>query len=171
MRWAWRAPASMVAGGFAIFSPNDMSEIVDEAPFDQQCLAVVVLLSATPGAAHIAMAAGTITMTVSSDVTLKHPPGPQTLPDEHTMVIPLPDGAYRVFAASNTLNSGTSCTGPVVLGTSDLMQFERVPGFCDPPNQGLVLSAPSPFTDCTLEGHRCLTRTTRRLALRSTTPR
>jgi len=118
----------------------------------RQGLAFVVLLAATAAAGHTAVAAGTITMTVSGDNTLQHPPGLQTLPDEHTTVIPLPDGAYRVFAASNTLNSGTGRTGAVVLGTTDLMRFERIPGFGDPANQGLVLSAPSAFTDCTFTG-------------------
>ena len=112
-------------------------------------LACVALLPVITAAAETAMAAGTITMTVSDETVLHHPPGMQTLPDEHTTVIPLRDGAYRVFAASNTRKSGTGRTGAVVLGTADLKHFHRVPGFGDPGDQGLVLSAPSAFTDCT----------------------
>jgi hypothetical protein len=118
----------------------------------RQGLAFVALVAAALVAGRTPIAAGTITMTVSGDITLKHPPGMQTLADEHTTIIPLPDGAYRVFAASNTLNSGPGRTGAVVLGSTDLMQFERVPGFGDPGNEGLVLSAPSSFTDCTFNG-------------------
>ena len=116
----------------------------------RQGLALVVLFTTAAATGHTAPA--NITMTVSNDIGLIHPQGMQTLPDEHTTVIPLPDGDYRVFAASNTANSGPGRTGAVVLDTENLMRFKRVHGFGDPANMGLVLSAPSSFEDCSFTG-------------------
>jgi len=112
---------------------------------------LVILLAATAVAGRTAMA-GTIAMSVSGDATLEYSADLQTLPDEHTTVMRLHDRSYRVFAASNTLESGTGRTGAVVLDTTNLVRFKRVPGFGDRGDQGLVLSAASAFTDCTFSG-------------------
>jgi len=115
----------------------------------RQGLALITLIAAMAAVGPRPTTAGTITMSVSGDTTLRHPASMQTLPDEHTTVIQLPDGTYRVFAASNTQLSGSGRTGALVLRTTDLYRFKPARGFGNPATLGLVLSAPSAFGDCT----------------------
>ena len=95
-----------------------------------------------------------VALSVGAATSLVYPSGLGTLPDEHTSFLRTGSGAtdYLVFTASRTPSSGAGVTGALVLQTTDLVNFTLASGFGVASLGGLVLDAPSPFTDCSFTG-------------------
>lgn len=77
------------------------------------------------------------------DTQLSYPSGSlPDLPDEHTTIIPTPDGSYLFFSASSLTDR---IAGAVVLETRDLVNFQFASdrGYAD-----RVMAAPIPFETC-----------------------
>jgi hypothetical protein len=93
-------------------------------------------------------------LSVGAATSLVYPSGLATLPDEHTSFLRTGSGAtdYLVFAASRSPSSGAGVTGALVLQTTDLVNFTLASGFGVASLSGLVLDAPSSFSDCSFTG-------------------
>ena len=110
--------------------------------------------SVGPDAEALDTATPSVALSVGAVTSLVYPGGLATLPDEHTSFLRTGSGGtdYLVFAASRTPSSGAGVTGALVLHTTDLVNFTLASGFGVASLGGLVLDAPSPFTDCSFTG-------------------